>query len=273
MMRPTGSGPLSALLVLAPLVALPILAVVGIPQFAPGNLIDSQNPSTSSGSRKGTGALESRLGEAAHSDADDLFAPLGKSNGGFEDPLRRTKKKARLRTTRNEDGEPNSDRDSTDSDDSPDSETGTRSRSRPRGKSPSFADAADDEAVDADAELNNAGTSGRGSRTRPRSPARASDFGDENSDDNDVTLQNREATAEGEQFADASEDFSNTSKSTKSRGSQIKRQPPASDDADAVQFEAPPAAKSPRTAPKGLSGNRPPVGRPKPVDPNDAPPF
>lgn len=86
-MRSTGSGPLGALLVLAPLIAVPILAVVGIPQFAPGNLTDFSGVSPTQ-NRAGRSS-ETRLGVDSQHDVD-LFAPLEESSselGEFEDPL------------------------------------------------------------------------------------------------------------------------------------------------------------------------------------------
>lgn len=93
-MRSTGSGPLGALLMLAPLIAVPILAVVGIPQFAPGNLLDPHSSSSASSTRERRVPNESRLGDDARHDADDLFAPLEDSsdlNADFDDPLKRRK--------------------------------------------------------------------------------------------------------------------------------------------------------------------------------------
>jgi hypothetical protein len=272
MLRPTGSGPLSALLVLAPLVALPILAVVGIPQFAPGNLIDSQHPSTNSTSRKGSGTPESRLGEAAHSDADDLFAPLGKATNGFEDPLRRSsKKKTRSRSTRNDDnaeeGEFGNDRNGFDS--------ATQSRSRSRGKASALVNV-DDEETDSSSEpefeSSSSTTGNRGSRSRLRSQSRDDDSEDRKSDDSDVSLSDDdENPPKGEQFADASDEISNSSRPTKSRGAPSRRAPQSSDATDAELFEG--TQEETRTPSKPKGGSRPPVGRGRQSDPNDAPIF
>lgn len=90
-MRSTGSGPLGALLMLAPLIAVPILAVVGIPQFAPGNLLDTQSSNSGSSGREHRTPLEPRYGDDARHDADDLFAPLEDASDlddEFEDPLK-----------------------------------------------------------------------------------------------------------------------------------------------------------------------------------------
>lgn len=280
-MRPTGSGPLSALLVLAPLVALPILAVVGIPQFAGGNLIDSQNSVTNSATRKGAGASESRSGEAARSDADDLFAPLGKSADGFDDPLRRTKKKSRSRTSRN-DFESDFENVPADDEDLQDSVTGSRSKSRPRGKSSAFSNTGDDETQDQDfdSDQGSATASSRGTRPSSRGLNRNRQSEDDFADETELTPTGDELepdAVEGEQYADNGSDFSSSSKTTKARGNQFadnpsKRQQRSPDDADLALFESPPP-KSNRNTPKSSNGIRPTGGRTRPVDPNDAPPF
>ena len=106
-MRSTGSGPMGALLMLAPLVAVPILAVVGIPQFAPGNLIDVNGGKSATFQRENRAPAEPRLGDAARHDADDLFAPLEESAPDadeFEDPLRGNRTRNRSRgATRHDD--------------------------------------------------------------------------------------------------------------------------------------------------------------------------
>lgn len=268
MLRPTGSGPLSALLVLAPLVALPILAVVGIPQFAPGNLIESQHPSTNSTNRKGSGTSESRLGEAGH--ADDLFAPLGRAANGFDDPLRRTsKKKSRSRNSRNdndmEEAEFGSDREEFDS--------ATQSRGTSRGNSSARVNVDDepDFNSDVDMESSSASTSKRGSRSRPRAPRREDDL-DERNNGSDVTLSDDEGNVpEGEQYADASNEISNRSRPAKSRDNPSRRASQSSDATDAELFEGP--QDETRNPPKPRGGSRPPVGRGRPSDPNDAPIF
>ena len=94
---------MGALLMLAPLVAVPILAVVGIPQFAPGNLIDINGSKTAAVSRDSRAYAEPRYGDAARHDADDLFAPLEESGSdveGFEDPLAGRKSRSNGRNAR-----------------------------------------------------------------------------------------------------------------------------------------------------------------------------
>ncbi|MDB5340578.1 MAG: hypothetical protein JWN70_6197 [Planctomycetaceae bacterium] len=96
---------MGALLMLAPLVAVPILAVVGIPQFAPGNLIDLNGSKSTASSRDNRAFNEPRFGDDARHDADDLFAPLEESGSdvdGFDDPLAPRKSKSRGRNSRRE---------------------------------------------------------------------------------------------------------------------------------------------------------------------------
>lgn len=85
-MRSTGSGPLGALLMLAPLIAVPILAVVGIPQFAPGNLLDPNGSSSRPSSRERRVPEDPGYGDDANHDADDLFEPR-EETADFDDPL------------------------------------------------------------------------------------------------------------------------------------------------------------------------------------------
>lgn len=89
-MRSTGSGPLGALLMLAPLIAVPILAVVGIPQFAPGNLLDTSSGNSGFSRREHRVPEEPRYGDDARHDADDLFEPVedtSELSNEFDDPL------------------------------------------------------------------------------------------------------------------------------------------------------------------------------------------
>src|SRR4029450_4305067 len=85
-MHGSGSGPLGALLLIVPLAAIPVFAIVGVPQFAP--LIASPSEDED---------LVADLGdmETAHASvnveaprkgrsADDLFAPLPDSSSRSE---------------------------------------------------------------------------------------------------------------------------------------------------------------------------------------------
>jgi hypothetical protein len=87
-MRSAGAGLFGALLMVAPLVAIPIFAVVGVPQFAPAVSPASGDPDASAdefdaddtdvgsrSSRKVT-ARSSRGGAAKRRSADDLYAAL-----------------------------------------------------------------------------------------------------------------------------------------------------------------------------------------------------
>ena len=76
-MRASGSGPLGALLMLAPVVAVPLLAVFGIPQFTPVSASptsDETVPAHDSFLQSVEPEIE--VGESARHSADDLFAPL-----------------------------------------------------------------------------------------------------------------------------------------------------------------------------------------------------
>jgi hypothetical protein len=276
MLRSTGSGPLSALLVLAPLVALPIFAVVGIPQFAPGNLIDSQNPSMNSTARKGNGTSESRLGEAARSDADDLFAPLGKSANGFDDPLRSKKKSMRSRLSQNGSSDSDLNSDGADTGDvlDSDAETGSRSRGRRGGNAPRFADAGADETLDLEpsSDLGTSSTSGRGSRPSRRGQNRA----DDSVGENELALDGDEKdaqTAQRKSLAEDGDDLFNSPKATATRGNRSKQQKQLPDESDRDMFEPAAPQKPVRNSAKSANGTRPPAGRARQADPNDAPLF
>lgn len=92
-MRSTGSGPLGALLMLAPLIAVPILAVVGIPQFAPGNLIDQNGSKSRKPGREYRAPEEPDVGEDSRG-PDDLFqSPRESDLEDFDDPLPNRKKR------------------------------------------------------------------------------------------------------------------------------------------------------------------------------------
>lgn len=271
-MRPTGSGPLSALLVLAPLVALPILAVIGIPNFAGGNLIDSQNPAAKSSDRNSGRALESRLGEAATSDADDLFAPLDDNENGFDDPLHPTRKRGRQRS-RSDAGTFNVDFE--DGGESLDFQSGNRNRGRTRGRLSSENDEDVDE-FDSFEDSDSSATARRGSRTGSRSQ------NDEREFDDEVALQPIDdgfGTAKGEQFADASDDFSDQSRSgasqpkRSSRGFNDATRPEEMSERDASLFEPSPSPRGIQRPASSPTANRASAPRSRPRDPNDAPVF
>ena len=76
-MRSSGGGPLGSLMMLAPLIAVPVLAIVGIPQFAP---IAAMNPQTDSG---GTTPRRSRTAL----DDDREFSLPGEGYEAAEDLL------------------------------------------------------------------------------------------------------------------------------------------------------------------------------------------
>lgn len=73
-MLASASGPLGALLVIAPLAAIPVVAIVGIPQFAPVSA--SPNEEEEIGDLGESAAAPAALRPAKHRSADDLFAPL-----------------------------------------------------------------------------------------------------------------------------------------------------------------------------------------------------
>lgn len=78
-MRAATGGPLGALLMIAPLVAIPVFAVVGIPQVAPvvsSAVGDEEIPESSVATVK-FGTPAAAPSAAVPSDPDDLFAPVG----------------------------------------------------------------------------------------------------------------------------------------------------------------------------------------------------
>lgn len=93
-MRAAGSGPLGALLMLAPLVAVPIVAVVGIPQFTPGSspppaeaadVGDAPRHPLRRARNSSQRSEDYRVGESA---TDDLFRPLDDADTELlNDPL------------------------------------------------------------------------------------------------------------------------------------------------------------------------------------------
>lgn len=90
-MRAAGSGPFGALLMLAPLVAVPIFAVVGIPQFAPSRTTGTAEVDAGSDAahptQRRSRIKDSRVGNSARHD-DDLFRPLDESDRELlADPL------------------------------------------------------------------------------------------------------------------------------------------------------------------------------------------
>ena len=84
-MRASGSGPFGALLMLAPLVAVPVLAIVGIPQFAP---VIASSPDEDPRTERTSGSERaSKPPRRSAQTADDLFAPLDEPSRDFHDPL------------------------------------------------------------------------------------------------------------------------------------------------------------------------------------------
>ncbi|HVV98880.1 MAG TPA: hypothetical protein VHB77_01000 [Planctomycetaceae bacterium] len=78
---------------LAPLVAVPVLAVVGIPQFAP---VIASSPDEDLRSERSTGSERTATSpRRTNQTADDLFAPLEEPVQGFHDPLAQTANDAR----------------------------------------------------------------------------------------------------------------------------------------------------------------------------------
>lgn len=81
-MRASSSGPIGALLMIAPLVAIPVVAIVGIPQFAPvvassGTESDfGEEPFVDRDDSTAVAFSTPRRTETAPRGADDLFAPL-----------------------------------------------------------------------------------------------------------------------------------------------------------------------------------------------------
>lgn len=273
-MRSTGSGPMGALLMLAPLVAVPILAVVGIPQFAPGNLIDPNGSKQIASSRDSRAFAEPRFGDAARHDADDLFAPLDESGSdvnGFDDPLDSRRVSSRGRN--------------------PQSDEFEEETPRPRGRrSPTFENDADAEFGDAPpADQHDSGEVFPKSRPNSRRPR----SGSQNSPDEFDELNNQaqpfdefadsangegsQTQPRGERYADNSATFgggrlTGSGRRTGPRDLAAEPQEPLEyapeGNAEGNPFEAaPPVQKAPRQA-----DNRP-KAPPRPRDPHDAPIF
>ena len=254
-MRATGNGPMGALLMLAPLVAIPILAVVGIPNFAGGNLIDLNGSKSSASSRDDREPAESRLGDAARHDADDLFAPLGKSADidGFDDPLRTpTKTRKSGRGARSDDEFPLED-------EAPRAGRSTGSSHRGRANVDELSDL--DEAPFDDG--NEAAETLGGSGSADQFPAETG----------------KRKKASEERFADNSDDlgadqFPNDATPGRSRGSRVTEEAAAAGDAAADEqtnaanpFEPAPVAN------RGRPAARRPAAITPPRDPHDAPAF
>lgn len=79
-MLASASGPLGALLVIAPLAAIPVVAIVGIPQFAP--VAASPNDEEEIGELGDSVATPAVVRPVKRRSADDLFAPLPGSGSG-----------------------------------------------------------------------------------------------------------------------------------------------------------------------------------------------
>src|SRR5262249_59897170 len=81
-MHCTASGPLGALLLIAPLAAIPVFAIVGAPQFAPLAASPSDDDEEFADLGDSTATLESRATETPSRgrSADDLFAPFPESS-------------------------------------------------------------------------------------------------------------------------------------------------------------------------------------------------
>jgi hypothetical protein len=73
-MLASASGPLGALLVIAPLAAIPVVAIVGIPQFAPVSASPADEEEIAD--LGDSAAAPSPVRPAKRRSADDLFAPL-----------------------------------------------------------------------------------------------------------------------------------------------------------------------------------------------------
>lgn len=259
---------MGALLMLAPLVAVPILAVVGIPQFAPGNLIDLTGSKAAQSSSDGRAFAEPRFGDAARHEADDLFAPLEDSAAdidGFDDPLASRKSKKRVR---------NSGRDvDSQFDEEP---------ARPREKQSSpFEDSPDDEFAESSAENLNSGDVEEDADTRPRNRRRpsekisADEFEEVVSDaqlfHEADAASSPEAQSPGERFADAASSRVSDSKQTNpAPGSDSQRQTRPGNVADNTDEANPFEAAAVENQPRPTLQKKAPA---RPRDPRDAPVF
>jgi hypothetical protein len=267
---------MGALLMLAPLVAVPILAVVGIPQFAPGNLIDPNGSKQVVSSRDSRAFAEPRFGDAARHDADDLFAPLDESGSdvhGFDDPLDSRKVGSRDRNPQAEEFEEFE-------------EEAPRPRSR---KSPAFendADAEFGEAPPADQYDSEVSPKSRPNSRRPRSGSQTSpdEFDDLNNQAQPFDELADVGSADGSMThprGEADPDDSATFGGGRPKGSGRRTGPrdlaaPAQEplenapqgDAEGNPFEAaPPVQKAPRQP------DSRPKTQPRSRDPHDAPIF
>lgn len=267
---------MGALLMLAPLVAVPILAVVGIPQFAPGNLIDVNGGKSAAYQRENRAPAEPRIGDAARHDADDLFAPLENSVSDaeeFEDPLRGKRSRTRSRGASRHDDEFAS-------------ESTPRSRNRSSGHADHEHESVElgDDLNEVDsAESFNAATDDdsvpfhqRRPRTR-KSVEQASTEGDDAEFfESEVKAPSRKKPRE-EQFADAGEEFAplDAKNSPASKGQRGRRSVPS-------DLAAPPATAAgddvnPFEGTTASNRNRPAPQRNQraaaPRDPQDAPVF
>lgn len=74
-MLASGSGPLGALLMIAPLAAIPVFAIVGLPQFSP--MVASATDEEEIVPDHELRPAVSRSGQRKSRAADDLFAPMG----------------------------------------------------------------------------------------------------------------------------------------------------------------------------------------------------
>jgi hypothetical protein len=81
-MHGSASGPLGALLLIAPLAAIPVFAIVGVPQFSPLAASPSDDEEEFADLGDSSATLESRPAEssARGRSADDLFAPFPESS-------------------------------------------------------------------------------------------------------------------------------------------------------------------------------------------------
>ncbi len=262
---------MGALLMLAPLVAVPILAVVGIPQFAPGNLIDPNGSKPASSSRDTRDYSEPRFGDAARHDADDLFAPIDESNSdveGFDDPLAGRSSRSRGRSSRRD----------------VDDEFGEKAP-RSRGQNaPSFEEDSAEEFANNDTNEFHSEepeeAAPRSSRSRLRSRNSADEFESGSLANDDAEPFNEFADAprkktqpRGERYADASGSFGGRTNSRSGAGSrqqfeQQESQESAPENTDGPNpFEAGPIANQSQPAPKRKAS----AARSR--DPHDAPIF
>lgn len=101
-MRASGSGPFGAMLMIAPLVAVPILAVVGIPQFAPVVASPADENPYEADLTKYRAPVEEGHGESLRYAADDLFAPFSEDSASASSGAARTSPRSRASAARNE---------------------------------------------------------------------------------------------------------------------------------------------------------------------------